>query len=81
MGWTGKHAAIRKALSGGAGLVVRATLSDTWVEDPPSWWKAHEAQVVTDDHEPAEPWPASAFYVPSLWRSVDGKVVLMEENC
>jgi hypothetical protein len=81
MGWTGKHAAIRKVLSGGAALVVRDSLLDTWVDDPSDWWTAHGQQVLTDDHEPAETWPITAYFVPSLWRSPDGRVVLMDENC
>lgn len=81
MGWTGKHSAIRKALSNGAALVVRDPLEDTWVGDSAAWWAEHGPQVVTDDHTPAKPWPEFAYFVPTLWRSEDGQVVLMAENC
>jgi hypothetical protein len=81
MGWTGKHSAIRKALSGGAALVVRDSLTDTWIAEPTGWWTDHGSQVLTDDHEPVEPWPTVAYFIPSLWRSPNAKVVLMEENC
>jgi hypothetical protein len=81
LGWTGKHSAIRKALSSGASLVVRDSVTDTWIDDPLGWWAVHCEQVATADHEPVEPWPADAYFVPSLWRSPERKVVLMEENC
>jgi hypothetical protein len=81
MGWTGKHSAIRQALSSGAALVVRDSRTDAWIADPSGWWTAHGEQVATADHEPDQPWPAHAYFVPSMWRSSEGRVVLMEENC
>lgn len=80
-GWTGKHAALRRAFADGAALVVRDTVADTWVDDPQRWWADHGDQVLTDDHDPAEPWPGTAYYVPSFWRSEQGRVVLLQENC
>lgn len=81
LGWTGKHSAIRRAVRNGCSLVVRDPLGDAWVEDPDAWWSEHGDQVVTDDHQAAEPWPETAYFVPTFWRSGDTRVVLMEENC
>lgn len=53
----------------------------SWIGDTAAWWRDHHRQVGTKDHPAVGPWPDREEYVPSVWFSSSGRVVVFDVIC
>lgn len=72
---------VQRLVEGGAPAILWR-YDPGWIQDPGRWWQLHHHRIDTEDRPVHDAWPKhEKWFVPSIWFSSGGHVVVFDVDC